>query len=95
MPTISFLRLNSLPQKQRGTDLDPFDLIRHVAFNQPALTRKQRVAKVRKTNILTKCGPQARTVLEALLLKYQDQGVTGIDAPESFGFRLSTPWGRR
>jgi len=64
-----------------GKDLDPFDLICHVAFDQPPLTRKQRVAKVRKTDIFNRYGPQARTVLEALLLKYQDQGVTGIDDP--------------
>jgi type I restriction enzyme R subunit len=64
-----------------GKDLDPFDLICHVAFDQPPLTRRDRVQNVRKRDIFTKYGPQARAVLETLLQKYQDQGVTGIDDP--------------
>ena len=59
-----------------GKDLDPFDLICHVAFDQPPLTRRERADNVRKRDIFTKYGPQARAVLEALLQKYQDQGVT-------------------
>ena len=49
-----------------GKDLDPFDLICHVAFDQPALTRRERAENVRKNNVFTKYGPQARAVLEAL-----------------------------
>ncbi len=64
-----------------GKDLDPFDLICHVAFDQPPLTRRERAEKVRKRDIFTKYGPQARAVLEALLQKYQDEGVTSIDDP--------------
>jgi type I restriction enzyme R subunit len=64
-----------------GKDLDPFDLICHVAFDQPPLTRRERADNVRKRDIFTKYGPQARAVLEALLQKYQDQGVSGIDDP--------------
>jgi len=56
-----------------GKDLDPFDLICHVAFDQPALTRRERAENVRKRNVFTKYGPQARAVLEALLQKYQDE----------------------
>ena len=63
-----------------GKDLDPFDLICHIAFDQPPLTRRERANRVKKRDIFTKYGPQARAVLEALLVKYQDEGVvTGLD----------------
>ena len=64
-----------------GKDLDPFDLICHVAFDQPALTRRERAENVRKRDVFTKYGPQARAVLEALLQKYQDQGVMDLADP--------------
>ncbi len=64
-----------------GKDFDPFDLICHVAFDQPALTRRERADDVRKRNVFTKYGPQARAVLEALLQKYQDQGVLDLGDP--------------
>ena len=60
-----------------GIDLDPFDLICHIAFDQPPLTRRERADQVRKRDVFTKYGPQARAVLEALLAKYQDDGVVG------------------
>lgn len=63
-----------------GKDLDPFDLICHIAFDQPPLTRRERANNVKKRDIFTKYGPQARAVLEALLAKYQDEGVvSGLD----------------
>ena len=65
-----------------GRDLDPFDLICHVAFDQPPLTRRERVENVRKRDVFTKYGKQARAVLEALLQKYQDEGVTNLDDPQ-------------
>ena len=64
-----------------GRDFDPFDLICHVAFDQPALTRRERADNVRKRDVFTRYGAQARAVLEALLQKYQDQGVMGLDDP--------------
>lgn len=65
-----------------GKDLDPFDLICHVAFDQPPLTRRERVEQVHKRDVFTKYGKQARAVLEALLQKYQDEGVTNLDDPQ-------------
>ncbi len=63
-----------------GKDLDPFDLICHIAFDQPPLTRRDRANNVRKRDVFTQYGPQARAILEALLSKYQDEGVvTGLD----------------
>jgi len=70
-----------------GGDLDPFDLICHVAFDQPPLTRRERAERVRKRDVFTKYGPQARAVLEALLEKYQDEGVTNLDDPRILQIR--------
>jgi type I restriction enzyme R subunit len=64
-----------------GKDLDPFDLISHIAFDRKPLTRKERATNVRKRDVFAKYGPQARAVLEALLLKYQDEGTLNIDDP--------------
>jgi type I restriction enzyme R subunit len=64
-----------------GKDLDPFDLICHIAFDQPALTRRERADNVRKRDVFTKYGPQARSVLEALLQKYQDDGIIDLSNP--------------
>ncbi len=60
-------------------DLDPFDLICHLAFDRPPLTRKERAENVRKRDVFARYGDQARTVLEALLDKYQDVGVINLD----------------
>jgi len=60
-----------------GKEFDPFDLICHIAFDQPPLTRSDRANSVRKRDVFTKYGPQARAILEALLSKYQDEGIVG------------------
>ncbi|GHE84427.1 EcoAI/FtnUII family type I restriction enzme subunit R [Thalassotalea profundi] len=61
-------------------DLDPFDLICHVAFDQPPLTRKERANNVKKRNYFTKYSEQAQTVLSNLLDKYADAGVSEIES---------------
>ncbi len=60
-------------------DLDIFDLVCHVAWDMPALTRKERAENVRKRNYFTKYGEKARKVIEALLDKYADEGVENIE----------------
>ncbi|MBD2100277.1 EcoAI/FtnUII family type I restriction enzme subunit R [Leptolyngbya sp. FACHB-261] len=62
-----------------GKDYDLFDLICHVAFDRPPLTRKERAEKVRKQDMFAKYGEMARAVLVALLDKYADQGVVSIE----------------
>ncbi len=62
-----------------GKDLDPFDLICHVAFDMPALTRHERAENVRKRDVFTRYGDQARAVLEGLLAKYEDEGMLNLD----------------
>ncbi|MCF6149534.1 MAG: DEAD/DEAH box helicase family protein [Candidatus Kuenenia sp.] len=60
-------------------DLDVFDLICHIAWDMPALTRRERVEKVKKRNYFTKYGEKARKVIEALLDKYADEGIENIE----------------
>jgi type I restriction enzyme R subunit len=62
-----------------GTPLDPFDLVCHVAFDQPPLSRKERAENVKKRNYFAKYQGAARQVLEALLDKYADTGLTNIE----------------
>ncbi|MFC4231618.1 EcoAI/FtnUII family type I restriction enzme subunit R [Parasediminibacterium paludis] len=59
--------------------VDLFDLICHIAYDQPPLTRKERADNVKKRNYFTKYGEQAKQVLEALLDKYADEGIENIE----------------
>lgn len=74
------LRLEPLAEEV-GVDLDAFDLICYVAYGRSPLTRKQRAESVRKRNVFDKYGSQARAVLDALLQKYQDDGVVDLGDP--------------
>ena len=62
-----------------GKDLDPFDLILHIVFDQPPLTRKERAENVRKRNYFSKYGKQAAEILDALLTKYADSGLSDLE----------------
>nr|WP_242447181.1 type I restriction-modification enzyme R subunit C-terminal domain-containing protein [Nitrosomonas supralitoralis] len=62
-----------------GKDFDAFDLICHVAFDQPPLTRRERAENVKKRNYFAKYSEQARQVLESLLDKYADTGIENIE----------------
>lgn len=66
-------------REEVGRDLDAFDLICHIAFDMPPLTRKERADNVRKRNYFAKYGEQARMVLEGLLQKYVQDGVVSIE----------------
>jgi len=61
-------------------ELDPFDLICHIAFDQPPLTRKERAENVKKRNYFTKYSQSAQNVLNTLLDKYADAGVQQIES---------------
>ena len=56
-----------------------FDLICHIAWDAPALTRKERAENVRKRNYWTKYGDKARNVLNAILDKYAETGIEAIE----------------
>ncbi len=60
--------------------VDLFDLICHVTYDQPPLTRKERANNVKKRNYFTKYGEQSKKVLEALLDKYADEGIENIES---------------
>ncbi|GAA0744662.1 DEAD/DEAH box helicase family protein [Ideonella azotifigens] len=62
-----------------GKPLDAFDLICHVAFDQPPLSRRERAENVKKRNYFAKYQGAARQVLEALLDKYADTGIEPIE----------------
>lgn len=62
-----------------GKEYGDFDLICHIAYDQPPLTRRERANRVKKKNYFTKYSEQARAVLSALLDKYADEGVTAIE----------------
>ncbi|NQT55697.1 MAG: DEAD/DEAH box helicase family protein [Desulfobacteraceae bacterium] len=62
-----------------GKDFGPFDLICHVAYGQPPLTRKERAENVKKRNYFAKYEEKARLVLESLLDKYADEGVENME----------------
>lgn len=60
-------------------DLDVFDLVCHIAWDQPALTRRERVNNVKKRDYFTKYADQVRKVINALLDKYASDGIENIE----------------
>ena len=68
--------------EQVGRDYDAFDLVCHVAFDAPPLTRKERADKVKKRHVFAKYGAKSRAVLDALLQKYADSGITSVESLE-------------
>jgi type I restriction enzyme R subunit len=74
-------------------EVDLFDLICHVAYDKPPMTRKERANNVVKRNYFTKYGDQARKVLENLLEKYADEGITDIESLEVLKVKPFTEYG--
>jgi type I restriction enzyme, R subunit len=74
-------------------DIDLFDLICYVAYDKPPLTRKERANNVKKRDFFTRYGDQARQVLEKLLEKYADEGVTDIESMEVLKVKPFTDFG--
>jgi type I restriction enzyme, R subunit len=62
-----------------GKEFDPFDLICHVAFGQKPLTRKERAENVKKRDYFSKYSEPARKIIDALIDKYADEGITNIE----------------
>jgi type I restriction enzyme R subunit len=65
--------------KKLGAEADPFDVICHIVYDQPPLSRKERAAHVRKNNYFSKYEGASRQVLDALLDKYTDSGIETIE----------------
>lgn len=66
-------------ERRVGKDYDAFDLICHVVYDQPPLTRRERAENVRKRDYFTEHSDAARTVLNALLEKYAESGIETIE----------------
>jgi type I restriction enzyme R subunit len=76
---VFFDDLQNAVSKKTGYELDPFDLICHVVYGQPPLSRKQRAEQVKTRDYFAKYQGAARQVLEALLDKYADTGIEHIE----------------
>lgn len=71
--------LDQLKHDEGMDDVDDFDFICHIAFDQKPLTRRERAQNVKKRNVFAKYGPDARAILEALLEKYTSDGIYEIE----------------
>lgn len=71
--------LQALKEERNMADVDDFDFICHIAYGQKALTRRERAENVRKRDIFHKYGPKAQKVLEALLDKYMNEGISQVE----------------
>ena len=75
----SGIDLQALKEDQGMTDVDDFDFIIHLAYGKKALTRRERAENVKKRDIFHKYGPEAQKVLEALLDKYMNEGISQLE----------------
>ena len=69
-------------REQVGGEYDPFDLICHVVFDRPPMSRKERAQKVRTQSYFDRFGKEAREVLDAILDKYSDEGLLDMESME-------------
>ena len=72
--------LKALKEDQKMADVDDFDFICHVAYDQKPLTRKERAEGVKKKDFFTKYSGAAKEVLEVLLDKYMNLGIDQIES---------------
>lgn len=79
--------------RKSGKEFDPFDLVCHIAWDMPPLTRKERAEQVKKRNYFTQYGDQARRVLDALLDKYADEGISHIEEAQILTIAPFTQFG--
>ena len=86
--------LELIKQDQNMTDVDDFDFICHIAFNQKPLTRRERVNNVKKRDIFGKYGEVAKEVINALLDKYAELGIYDIESTEILKQNPFTKYGK-
>ena len=75
----SGIDLQALKHDRDMDDVDDFDFICHIAYGKKPLTRRERVENVKKRDIFNKYGAEARKVLEALLDKYANDGISQLE----------------
>ena len=86
--------LELIKKDQNMTDVDDFDFICHIAFNQKPLTRRERAENVKKRDIFGKYGEAARDVINALLDKYAELGIYDIESTEILKQNPFTKYGK-
>ena len=86
--------LELIKKEQNMTDVDDFDFICHIAFNQKPLTRRVRAEKVKKRDIFGKYGEAAKEVINALLDKYAELGIYDIESTEILKQNPFTKYGK-
>lgn len=87
------ISLEELKKATGRDDLDEFDLILHIAYDQKPLTRKERIANVKKKNYFGKYSETCRQVLDALMEEYMDEGITEIQNPQVLRNKKFAKWG--
>ena len=75
----SGIDLQAMKEDQQMNDVDDFDFIIHLAYGKKALTRKERAENVKKRDVFHKYGPEAQKVLDALLDKYMNEGISQLE----------------
>lgn len=75
----SGINLHVLKQEKNMDDVDDFDFICHIAYGKKPLTRRERAENVKKRDVFNKYGAEARKVLEALLDKYANDGISQLE----------------
>ncbi len=81
----SGIDLQALKHDQHMDDVDDFDFICHIAYGKKPLTRRERAENVKKRDLFHKYGPQAQKVLEALLDKYANEGISQLENSKVLG----------
>lgn len=74
--------IEKLKAEQSMEEVDDFDFICHIAFDQKPLTRKERAENVRRQDFFSKYNGVAKEVLEALLDQYMNHGISEITSTE-------------
>lgn len=81
----SGIDLATLKHEQDMDEVDDFDFICHIAYGKKPLTRRERAENVKKRDVFHKYGPQAQQVLEALLDKYANEGISQLENSKVLG----------
>lgn len=84
---ILFEELREEVKQKTGKDLSIFDLICHVTFDMPPLSRKERAEKIKKRNYFGKYSEKARAILNALIDKFADEGIMEIENRSILNFQ--------
>ena len=74
--------LETLKEEQNMKEVDDFDFICHIAYGVKPLTRRERANNVKKRDFFSKYSGAAREVLEALLDKYMNIGLSELNSAD-------------